>query len=168
MPTDLALRIVRWHPIVLTTLFVTGALAQVAFAETTPPPLVRAILMLIPVGLICVWLWAIYRVASLASATPPRRGWDWIYVVPPIIAVVTGLAGGSLNNTPSAFAMFVSLFVGLSRAAKTLENVSDKNGSAPIGQMLLTALLMYVAPLGVWVLRSKILRVADCANHASA
>ena len=80
--------------------------------------------------------------------------------MPPVVAFAAGFAGWSTNNSPAAFAIFASLFVGLSRAAKTLENVDATNGNASVGRMLTTALLMYLAPFGVWVLRPKILRVA--------
>jgi len=50
--------------------------------------------------------------------------------------------------------------VGLSLSAKTLENVDAANGSPSVGRLLATALLMYLAPIGMWMLRPKILRVA--------
>ena len=160
MPTDIAQWIARWHPIILTAAFLAGALAQLAFAGVTLPPMARGVLMLTSIGPLCLWLWAVFRVSRRASATAISGRWEWVFAIPPVVAFAAGFAGWSTNNSPAAFAIFASLFVGLSRAAKTLENVDATNGNASVGRMLTTALLMYLAPLGVWVLRPKILRVA--------
>lgn len=160
MPSDIAHRIARWHPIILTAVFLVGTLAQLSVFSLTLSPLARGILMLTPLGPMCIWLWAVFRVARRASETPIPSHREWVFAIPPVIAFAAGFAGWSTNNSPAAFAIFLSLFVGLSWAAKTLENVDAANGNASIGRMLATALLMYLAPLGVWVLRPKILRVA--------
>jgi type VI protein secretion system component VasK len=57
------------------------------------------------------------------------------------------------------FAFFVALFVAIWFAAQALENADAPGGHASIGRILGTILLMYFAPIGVWVLRLKIRRV---------
>lgn len=160
MPTDTAQRIARWHPIILTAVFLAGALAQVAYSGVTLPPLARGVLMLTAIGPLCIWLWAVFRVSRRASLTAISSRWEFVFAIPSVAAFAAGVAGWSTHNSPSAFAIFLSLFVALSLAAKTLENVDAANGHASVGRMLTTALLMYLAPFGVWVLHPKILRVA--------
>ena len=65
------------------------------------------------------------------------------------------------GNSPVAFAIFAALFVGLTMSAKTLEKADAPDGNPSVGRMLATFLLMYFAPIGVWVLRSKIIRASE-------
>ena len=160
MPTDIAQRIVRWNPFLLTAVLFAGLIAQLSVPGVEAPPLTRALTMLAALGPMCVWLWAVFCVARLASPTVISAYWDWVFVLPPVISLAAGLSGWSTDNSPAATAIFLSLFVGLSLSAKTLENVDAVNGSASVGRLLGTALLMYLAPVGMWVLRPKILRVA--------
>ena len=160
MPTDVAQRIVRWNPFLLTAVLLAGLIAQFSVPGVEAPPLTRALVMLTALGPMCVWLWAVFCVARRASPIAISGNWDWVFVLPPVISLVAGLSGWSTYNSPAASAIFLSLFVGLSLSAKTLENVDAVNGSASVGRLLATALLLYVAPVGMWVLRAKILRVA--------
>ena len=164
MPPDFAQRVVRWHPAILTVVLLAGLLVQLSVSGLTLPPLARGILMLTPLGPMCLWLWAVFYVARRASVTVISGHWDWVFVLPPAIAFAAGIAGWSTNNSPAATMIFLSLFVGLSLSGKTLENVAAADGNAPVGRMLATVLLMYFAPIGIWLLRSKILRVAAQAN----
>ena len=160
MSPDIAQRVVRWHPVILTLVLLAGLLAQLSVSGLDLPPFARGVLMLFPLGPMCLWLWAVFSVARCTSLNAPSGYWEWVFALPPAIALCAGLAGWSTNNSPAAFAVFMSLFVGLSLSAKTLENVDAPGGSASVGRMLATALLMYLAPIGMWVLRPKILRVA--------
>lgn len=160
MPTDIAQRVVRWHPIVLTGVLLAGLIAQLSVSDLAVRPLAKGVLMLTPVGPMCLWLWAVFSVASRASPTVISGSWDWVFALPPAIAVSAGLAGWSTHNSLAASAVFLSLFVALSLSAKTLENVDAVSGNASVGRLLATALLMYLAPIGMWVLHAKILRVA--------
>ncbi len=167
MPTRIAQRIVRWHPFILTAVLLAGLIAQLSASDLTIPPLARGLLMLTPLGPTCVWLWAVFHVARRASPVAISAHWDWVFAFPPVISLAAGLAGWSTHNSPAASAVFLSLFVGLSLSARTLENVDAANGSASVGRLLATALLMYAAPIGMWVLRPKILRVAERSRGTS-
>lgn len=164
MSTDIAQRVVRWHPVILTLVLLAGLAAQLSVLNSDLPPSARGLLMLFPPGPVCLWLWAVFSVARRASLNAHSAYWEWVFAFPPAISLCAGLAGWSTNNSPAAFAVFLSLFVGLSLSAKTLENVDAPGGSASVGRMLATALLMYFAPIGMWVLHSKILRVAARSN----
>jgi hypothetical protein len=160
MLSQTAHRIARWHPIILTTILIAGLVVQIGAAGLNPSPLARGVLLLTPLGPICVWLWAIFHVSKLGSEAPVSNQREWIFALPPLIAFAAGVADWSTNNSPAAFAVFLSLFVGISWTAKTLENVDAPTGNVTVGRMLATAILMYLAPIGAWVLRPKILRVA--------
>lgn len=160
MLTDIARRIARWHPIVLTLAFVAGAFLEVASLGLTPPPLARGVLMLTSIGPLCVWLWAIFHVSRQASSAATSSYSEWVFALPPAVAFAAGVAEWSTHNSPAALAIFLGLFVALSQAAKRLENADAPDGNASVGRMLTTALLMFLAPFGVWVLYPKVLRVA--------
>jgi len=159
MPRDFAKQIAKSPPGALTALLLVSVVAQMIASGVALPPVARGALISLPIGLICGWLWAVFNVSRHASLTPISPYWDWIFAVPPAVALAAGLAGWSTQNSPAAFAIFLALFVGLSLAAKTLERVDAANDAPSIGRMLGTAVLMYFAPVGVWVLRGKILRV---------
>lgn len=167
MPDSLPLRIVRAPPIVLTGLvlggFIGGALASIWFDS----PVARGVLMAFPLAIMCGWLWAICQVARPAVTDTMRLGASGIFIAPPLIALVAGLASWSTNNSPAAFAIFGFLFVGLWLSGSALERADRAPERAPIGPMLGNALLMYFSFVGVWVLRAKILRVADRAAAAA-
>ena len=161
MPRDFAKHIARWHPGVLTTLMLVSFVAQMIASGVAVPPVARGVLISLPIGLICGWLWAVFNVSRHASLTPISPYWDSIFAIPPAVALAAGLTGWSTQNSPASFAIFLALFIGLSLAAKTLERVDAANGAPSVGRMLGTAALMYFAPVGVWVLRAKILRVTS-------
>ncbi len=160
MLSQTAHRIARWHPIILTTILIAGLFVQMGAAGLHLSPLARGVLLLTPLGPMCVWLWAVFHVSNLGLEAPIANQQGWVFALPPLIAFAAGMAGWSTKNSPAAFAVFLSLFVGISWAAKTLEKVDTPTGNATIGRILATAVLMYLAPIGVWVLRPKILRVA--------
>jgi hypothetical protein len=167
MATGLAQRIVGLHPIVLTTVVVAVALAQLVILGSNVSALARGTFMLAFLGPMCIWLWAVFHTAGRASSKVVSSFWEWVFAASPAMAFTAGVAGWSTHNSPAAYAIFLSLFIGLAMAAKTLESADAANGSASIGRMLVTALLMYLFPIGVWVLRPKVLRVAQRANGAT-
>ena len=161
MPVGIARRIILWHPGVLTAVFVFSLVAQLGGSGMQLPPAANGILLSLPIAAMCGWLWAIFHVSRHASVVAMSSYKEWVFAIPPIVALMAGLAGWSTDNSPAAFAMFLSLFVGLFWTAGTLENVDAPTGSASIGRILGTGLLMYLAPIGVWVLHTKIVRVAS-------
>lgn len=160
MLSQTAYRLARWHPIILTTILMAGLVVQMGAAGMDLSPLARGVLLLTPLAPMCVWLWAVFHVSKPGPEAPVSDQRGWIFAMPPSVAFVAGVAGWSTNNSPAAFAVFLSLFVGIFWAARTLENVDAPTGSATVGRILATVILMYLAPLGAWVLRPKILRVA--------
>lgn len=161
MARDFAKQIARWHPGVLTALLLVSVVAQMIASGVALQPVARGALISLPIGVICGWLWAVFNVSRHASRTPISPYWDWIFVIPPAIALAAGLAGWSTQNGPAAFVIFLALFIGLSLAAKTLERGVAINGDPSVGRMLGTAVLMYFAVVGVWALRAKILRLTS-------
>ena len=164
MPPDISQRVVRWHPAILTMVLLAGLVAQLSVSGMTLSPIARGVLMLFPLGPMCLWLWAVFNVARRASPATISGRWDWVYALPVAVSFAAGIAGWPTENSLAATVVFLSLFVGLSLSAKTFENVAAPNGNAPVGRILMTALLMYMAPVGLWLLHARILRVAARAN----
>ena len=152
----IARQVAQSHPAVLTFVLVVFYAAQIVASIGTISPLLRGALMAFPLGAMCGWWWAVLVVARDGVSR-----WDWVFVMPPLLALISGLAGWPTGNSPLAFAAFFAIFVGLTMASKTLEKADASDGNPSVGRMLATFLLMYFAPVGVWVLRAKINRVAD-------
>lgn len=162
MFSRLSQRLVRLPPVVLTLLMFLPLIAELlARAGVAVGPVIRVAILSVAIGGMCAWLWAVYRVSRSGSGTDIRPFWDWVFVLPFGISLVAGLASWSMNNSSASAVFFLSLFVCLTLAAKALVNANAAKSEASVGRMLVTALLMYLAPLGVWVLRSNILRVAS-------
>lgn len=161
MMFGIARQVARGHPAVLTLVLIVFFAAQIVASGWTMSPLLKGALMALPIGAMCGWWWAVLVVARGGVEQPSSGRWDWVFVTPPILALVAGLAGWPTENSPVAFAIFFAIFVALTMSAKTLEKADAPDGDPSVGRMLATFLLMYLAPLGVWVLRSKIIRVAE-------
>jgi len=156
-----ARQIARGHPAVLTFVLIVFFAAQIAARGWTLSPFLKGALTAFPIGAMCGWWWAVLVVARDGVSQPGSGRWDWVFVTPPLLALIAGLAGWPTENSPVAFAIFFAIFVALTMSAKTLEKADAPDGDPSVGRMLATFLLMYLAPLGVWVLRSKIMRVAE-------
>lgn len=161
MTLKIAQTVARGHPAILTVALLICFAAQLGMAVGTVAPLARGVLMAAPIGVMCLWWWASLVVARNGSNQASSGRWDWLFIMPPLIALISGLAAWSTQNSPAAFAIFASVFVVLTMAAKALEKADAPDGNPSVGRMLATFLLMYLAPIGVWVLRSKIIRVAE-------
>ena len=161
MTFKIARQVARGHPAGLTVVLLVCIAAQFAMTKATVAPLAKGALTAIPIGAMSCWWWAVLVVARNGVRQPSSNRWDWLFVVPPLLALIAGLAGWPTENSPVAFAIFAALFVGLTMSAKTLEKADAPDGNPSVGRMLATFLLMYFAPIGVWVLRSKIIRVSE-------
>ena len=160
MTTKFARKVARGHPAALTVVLLVCFAAQVALTSSPVSPVAKGALMAAPLGAMCCWWWAVLVVAREGVRESRSNRWDWLFVVPPLLALTAGVAGWPTEDSPVAFAIFAALFVGLTMSAKTLEKADAQDGNPSVGRMLATFLLMYVAPIGVWVLRSKIIRVS--------
>ena len=157
----IARRIVLLHPVVVSAAIIIG-FAMPAFIQPLPIHfLLKGALSVLAFVTMCGWLWAVFDVANRAQPHPGSHHWGWVFAAPPAITFIAGSAGWSNNNSPSAFAFFISLFVAITLAAKALEKAHDRDGNPSVGRMLGTALLMYFAPVGVFALRGRILRAAS-------
>lgn len=167
MPAEIAQRVARWHPAILTSAIVFAFLAQGSWSGAALPPVLRGVLVSLPLAATCGWLWAIFQVSRRASLTPLSPYRAWVFAVPPAVAFAAGFENWPTDSSPASAAIFLSLLVGLIWAAQALENVDAANGAAPLGRILGTLLLMFLAPVGVWVLHLKILRVASRSSRIS-
>lgn len=152
-------RTARAHPAILTAVLLISWFLQSVASSMAVPPLARGLLISIPLGAMCFWYWAVFAVARASKPDGKVPQWAWLFAVPPLLVLIVGFAGWSMNNSPAAFVFFVALFVAIWFAAQALENADAPGGPASIGRILGTILLMYFAPIGVWVLRLKIRRV---------
>jgi len=161
MMFQVARQVARGHPAALTVVLLVCFAAQFALTSPTAPPIAKGALMAAPIGVMCCWWWAVLVVARNGVREPGSNRWDWLFVVPPLLALTAGVSGWPTENSPVAFAIFAALFVGLTMSAKTLEKADAPDGNPSVGRMLATFLLMYFAPIGAWVLRSKIIRASE-------
>ena len=167
---EISRHIARAHPAILTSILLLSLGGYVLVSTSTVGPPVRVLVLTLPIGVICLWLWAVFAVARASSGGPKHALRDVLFAVPPALDFTAKLAGWSMNNSPAAFVFFASLFVALWFAAQALENADAPGNFASVGRILATALIMYLAPVGVWILHSKIMRVADrtAASPAAA
>jgi hypothetical protein len=157
----IARRIVMLHPAIISAAIMIGY-AMPLFVQILPlHVLLKGALYVFPFVAMCTWIWAVFHVANRTLPHPRSHHWGWVFAAPPAIIFVAGSAGWSTNNSPSAFAFFISLFVAITLAAKALEKAHDPDGNPSVGRMLGTALLMYFAPVGVFALHGRVLRVAS-------
>lgn len=157
---DVAGRILTLHPAVLTSLILVGFYLPLATQIYAPSGVVRGVLVALPYVAMNAWIWAVFHVSNEALSRSKSIHWGWVFLAPPTVVLAAGSAGWSTDNSPSAFAFFIGLFVSITLAAKALEKAHHASGDPSVGRLLGTALLMYFAPIGLWVLRPRILRVA--------
>jgi hypothetical protein len=148
----LAKSVALLHPAVLTVVWILSSFAT---------PLQSLISFLLLISIICGWSCAIY-VVSLAKA--PQDGqprWTgWIFLAPPLLAVIAEIARLPTSNSPIAFLIFGTFFFGLWRAAQALEYADPQGKPVTVGRIAGTMLLMFFTIVGVWWLRHRIVRVA--------
>lgn len=65
-----------------------------------------------------------------------------------------------MNNSPSAFAFFALVFVAIWTTARLMGRA---DGRRDVGTTVAALALLYVAPFGVWLLRKRILGIAEMA-----
>lgn len=114
--------------------------------------------MALPFVAMLGWIWAVFHASNGVLPHPRSPYWGWVCAAPPAIVLVAGAAGWSTHNSPSAFAFFIGLFVAIWLAATALEKAQESDGKPTAGQVFGTGALMYFIPVGVWVLRARILR----------
>lgn len=168
MPDSLPQSIVRAPPAVLTVLVLGGYVGGAVASAWFNTPAARGLLMAFPLAVMCGWIWAIFKVARPTATGALGLFAGAVFIAPPLIALAAGFANWSTNNSPSALAIFAFLFAGLWLSASALEQADRAPERASVGPMIGNALLMYFSFVGVWVLRAKILRVADATASPTA
>lgn len=161
MTLKIAQRLARGHPAILTIVLLICFATQFVMASETVTPIATGALRAAPIGMMCCWWWAVFVVARASVQQTSSGRWDWLFLMPSLLAFIAGIADWPTVNSPAAFAIFAALFVALTMSAKALEKADALDGNPSVGRILATFLLMYFGVIGVWVLRSKISRVAD-------
>jgi hypothetical protein len=162
MTFKIARQIACVNPAALTAvLLMLGIAAPVMATSGMATPLVSSALTALLIGAMCTWWWAVLLVARNGLPHPHSGRWDWLFATPPLLVLTAGLANWPTVNSPAALAIFSTIFVVLTMSAKTLEKADAPDGDPSVGRMLATVVLMYVAPVGVWILHAKIKRIAD-------
>ena len=156
---DISRRVARAHPVVLTSVLVVSALAQLTASGLTVSPLVRALLATAPIAAVSFWFAAVFVVANASNGKSYSPFRAWMFAGPPIIAFVAAFAGLPTKNSPASLAFFALWFVVLWLAAQALENADAPGRHAPVGRIAVTMVLMFVSVIGVWALSRKIRRV---------
>jgi len=140
------------HPAVLTAIWIVCSLFPISG---------RPLSSLILISAMCGWAWAVFMVSSRSLHAVSGPAWTpWVYLATPVVAWGSTALGLPTENSPSAFLFFGLLFLGLWRAAQSLEQASAQGRPATIGRIMGTMVLMFFSIVGVWVLRRKIVGVA--------
>lgn len=157
----LARKITCLHPAALTV----GWLVVSVTSTLVPLSPLSHVLTLALITLICGWTWAVYTVSVAITPAPIAPRWTpWLFLAPPLLAVIAEVAHLSMDNTPLAFAFFAFLFFALWRSAQALLVADPQGGPATAGRVFGTMMLFFFGIVGVWVLRPRILRVARPAT----
>lgn len=156
-----AKRVATTHPFIILAAIMGGFLVSALVQSASLPPILRGILFASPFIAICGWLWAVFHISNGVLPDSKSSHWGWACAVPPVVTFMAGAAGWSTTNSPPAFAFFISFFVSIWLAARALEKANDPDLSPSVGRVMGTAVLMYFTPVGVWVLRNKVSRVAE-------
>jgi hypothetical protein len=148
----LAKSIALLHPVALTVIWVVLSFAT---------PLQPSITSLLLFSTICGWAWAIYGVSAAKAPQDGQPRWTgWIFLAPPLLAIIADITGLPTSNSPIAILMFGTLFFALWRAAQALEYADPQGKPVSAGRIAGTMLLMFFTIVGVWWLRHRIVRVA--------
>jgi hypothetical protein len=160
--TTAAQRILLVHPIVTTVVFlIAGALWLAVPLELAVSGVSRAVCVGVYSGLTLGWVYAVYSVA--VTRIPGANASRWmplLFVATPTIAVISELAGISMENTAAALVSTATLCFALWQAAHALEAAVVVGRPPTTGQIIRTMILMYFTVVGVWALSQKIDRVA--------
>ena len=149
----LARGIALLHPAALTMIWILCGVMPV----TADVPAASLVL----IALICGWAWAVYTISTAKAAQDGLPRWTpWIFLAPPVLAVIAEIASLPTSNSPVALLIFGTLFLGLWRAAQALEYADPQGKPVTVGRILATMLLMFFAIVGFWWLRHRIVRVA--------
>jgi hypothetical protein len=152
---SLAWRIALLHPAVLTSIWVLfGILSFIA-------PLWQFVPSLVLISMICGWAWAIYAISTERAPQESHPRWtSWIFLAPPLLAVIAKIFHLSTSNSPESLLFFATFLFGLWRAAQALEYADRQEKPVTVGRILETMVLMFFAIVGAWRLRPKISRVS--------
>lgn len=108
------------------------------------------------------WIWSVYTVAIATMPELRRPAWiSWVFAAPPLISAIATIFDLSMNNSPGAFLFFAAFLFCIGRTAVELETADSTGAPAGMGKTLGTAALLFFAPLGVWWLRQRLLRIAN-------
>ena len=123
------------HPAVLTAVWIVCSLFPISGLSLSS---------LILISAMCGWAWAVFMVSSRALHAAIYPAWTpWVYLATPAVAWVSAALGLPAENSPSAFLFFGLLFLGLWRAAQSLEQASGQGRPATIGRIMGTMALMF-------------------------
>ena len=141
------------HPAALTVIWALCGVVPI----TASLPGARLVL----ISLVSGWAWAVYTISTAKAAQDGIPRWTpWIFLAPPLLAVIAEIASLPTSNSPVAVLFFGTLFLGLWRAAQALEYADPQGKPATVGRIIGTMFLMFFAIVGFWWLRHRIVRVA--------
>jgi hypothetical protein len=151
----LAKRIALLHPAVMTSIWILVSLTSFI------APLWQFAPSLVLISTICGWAWAIYAISTEAAPQEGHPRWtSWIFLAPPLLAIIAKIFRLPTSNSPEALLFFATFFFGLWRAAQALEYADRQEKPVTVGRILGTMFMMFFAIVGVWRLRQKISRVS--------
>lgn len=161
-----ARRIALLHPgLVTATLILTSLAPQIATASRSPSlssldVAVWAAVVLTPMS---GWAWAVYATANARRGPDGAPAWTpWLFAAAPLLAFIVKIFTPVYGKSPIEFLIMGVLALGLWRAAEALEQADPaKAGPPTTGRILATMALLFFSPVGCWVLRQKIVRVAQ-------
>jgi hypothetical protein len=158
--------VVTLSPWLLTILIVGPSIFPTAFrAALGATQSVQEVMWLgwLSVSLSIGWLWSIYRVSTAAANEPVRPPWiEWMFAAPPLLSALNAFSAYSSGGTTTLSLLLLGTLVFcLGQTAGALEAADPGKKPASWGRVLGAALLCFCLPVGVWVLRERLLRVAS-------
>jgi len=106
------------------------------------------------------WLWSIYIVSTAALADAPPRWIRWTFFTPPLLDAFTPFFLGTPANGALGLLVMTTFGFCLFQTVGALEAADPGPKPASTGRILSILLVCFFMPVGVWVLRQRLLRVA--------
>lgn len=172
---SVASRMVTGNPTILTIFFAFGGLFCTMLAPDAEVPIsykvFYSLIFLSFFALIFLWLWAIYWLGTYFRRTPPT--WTPVFLIAPVWLAATNAMvgyearmGGSTLASLLSFAAYLLVGVSVWKSAEALETALVGDG-ATVGKIASTAVSMLFPAVGVWVLRPRLLALANIAKPES-
>ncbi len=150
-----ARHIASLHPGLYALGFVFVGMAPVAigYAGHDVPAWLPGAYVVVLSALMCGWWWSINWISRKERSLLGSSGDALLYAGPSFVGLISHLAGWSMNNSAAALAFFGLMFAAIWTTARAMTRAEGRDDA---GTTISTCILLYLAPLGAWLLRRRI------------